>query len=75
MAGQDRDMAIELALRLLGPGQPELVEADDQGRTDPEALGGGTSPLPFIAAAALVHGAAIVISAVAGRTDGARDIS
>ena len=38
VAGEDRHMAIDLALRYLGLGQPELVEADDQGRIDPEAL-------------------------------------
>ncbi|GAA2641220.1 MULTISPECIES: pyridoxal phosphate-dependent decarboxylase family protein [Streptomyces] len=38
IAGQDRHMAIDLALRYLGLGRPELVAADDQGRMDPEAL-------------------------------------
>ncbi|MFG2484799.1 pyridoxal phosphate-dependent decarboxylase family protein [Streptomyces virginiae] len=38
IAGQDRHMAIDLALRYLGLGRPELVEADPQGRMDPEAL-------------------------------------
>ncbi|MFJ7589333.1 pyridoxal phosphate-dependent decarboxylase family protein [Streptomyces sp. NPDC097617] len=39
IAGQDRHMAIDLALRYLGLGRPELVRADGQGRMDPEALG------------------------------------
>ncbi|MFB6510457.1 pyridoxal phosphate-dependent decarboxylase family protein [Streptomyces virginiae] len=38
IAGQDRHMAIDLALRYLGLGRPELVEADAQGRVDAEAL-------------------------------------
>ncbi|PWK64223.1 glutamate/tyrosine decarboxylase-like PLP-dependent enzyme [Streptomyces sp. CG 926] len=38
ITGQDRHMAIDLALRYLGLGRPELVEADAQGRMDPEAL-------------------------------------
>ncbi|MFD9165610.1 pyridoxal phosphate-dependent decarboxylase family protein, partial [Streptomyces sp. NPDC059558] len=38
IAGQDRHMAIDLALRYLGLGRPELVPADGQGRIDPEAL-------------------------------------
>ncbi|MEV7558590.1 pyridoxal-dependent decarboxylase [Streptomyces sp. NPDC089795] len=38
VAGRDRHMAIDLALRYLGLGRPELVEADAQGRMDPEAL-------------------------------------
>ncbi|QES58509.1 aspartate aminotransferase family protein [Streptomyces venezuelae] len=38
VAGRDRHMAIDLALRYLGLGRPELVAADDQGRMDPEAL-------------------------------------
>ncbi|MEV4945497.1 pyridoxal-dependent decarboxylase [Streptomyces sp. NPDC053755] len=38
VAGRDRHMAIDLALRYLGLGRPELVEADDQGRIRPEAL-------------------------------------
>lgn len=31
-------MAVDLALRYLGLGSPELVRADDQGRIEPEAL-------------------------------------
>ncbi|WP_405792304.1 aminotransferase class V-fold PLP-dependent enzyme [Streptomyces sp. NBC_00029] len=38
VAGRDRHMAIDLALRYLGLGRPELVRADDQGRIDPDAL-------------------------------------
>jgi hypothetical protein len=38
-------------------------------------LGGGTSPLPFAAAAALVAGVAALLSAVAARTTVQRDIA
>ncbi|MDR6974426.1 glutamate/tyrosine decarboxylase-like PLP-dependent enzyme [Streptomyces sp. 3330] len=38
VAGQDRHMAIDLALRYLGLGQPDLVAADAQGRIEPDAL-------------------------------------
>lgn len=38
VAGANRHMAIDLALRYLGLGQPELVAADDQGRIEPAAL-------------------------------------
>ncbi|MFD7912907.1 pyridoxal phosphate-dependent decarboxylase family protein [Streptomyces sp. NPDC059752] len=38
VAGRDRHMSIDLALRYLGLGRPELVEADEQGRIDSEAL-------------------------------------
>ncbi|MFJ6482330.1 MULTISPECIES: pyridoxal phosphate-dependent decarboxylase family protein [unclassified Streptomyces] len=53
VAGRDRHMSIDLALRYLGLGRPELVEADEQGRIDPEALrrallarGPGVAPGP-----------------------------
>ncbi|WP_030762895.1 MULTISPECIES: pyridoxal phosphate-dependent decarboxylase family protein [unclassified Streptomyces] len=53
LAGRDRHMAIDLALRYLGLGRPELVEADTQGRMDPEALrrtlaARGPVPVPTI---------------------------
>ncbi|MFI8389049.1 pyridoxal phosphate-dependent decarboxylase family protein [Streptomyces sp. NPDC085540] len=55
VAGQDRHMSIDLALRYLGLGRPELVEADAQGRIDPGALrrtlaapGPSTGPGPTI---------------------------
>ncbi|MFD5411363.1 pyridoxal phosphate-dependent decarboxylase family protein [Streptomyces nojiriensis] len=38
VAGRDRHMSVDLSLRYLGLGRPELVEADEQGRIDPEAL-------------------------------------
>ncbi|MGN5385327.1 pyridoxal phosphate-dependent decarboxylase family protein [Streptomyces sp. JL7001] len=38
VAGRDRHMAVDLALRYLGLGAPALVEADDQGRMVPGAL-------------------------------------
>ncbi|MXM63699.1 aminotransferase class V-fold PLP-dependent enzyme [Streptomyces sp. HUCO-GS316] len=38
IVGEHRHMAIDLALRYLGLGRPELVKADDQGRIVPEAL-------------------------------------
>jgi hypothetical protein len=67
------NMAIELALRYLGLGQPELVEADDQDAPTlrHSVVGRALSP---ITAAALVAGVAIVISAVAGRTTSARHL-
>ena len=38
VAGEDRHMTVDLALRYLGLGRPDLVEADGQGRIDSEAL-------------------------------------
>lgn len=38
MAGAERHESLDMALRFLGLGAPEVVEADDQGRIDPEAL-------------------------------------
>ncbi|MFD3947140.1 pyridoxal phosphate-dependent decarboxylase family protein [Streptomyces sp. NPDC058579] len=38
VAGESRHMAIDLALRYLGLGRPELVRADGQGRLEPDAL-------------------------------------
>ncbi|CAM5390904.1 aspartate aminotransferase family protein [Streptomyces tanashiensis] len=38
VAGESRHMAIDLALRYLGLGRPDLVAADDQGRIEPAAL-------------------------------------
>ncbi|MFE3555799.1 pyridoxal phosphate-dependent decarboxylase family protein [Streptomyces sp. NPDC059193] len=38
LAGEDRHMAVDLALRYLGLGRPELVAADGQGRIEPAAL-------------------------------------
>jgi glutamate/tyrosine decarboxylase-like PLP-dependent enzyme len=38
VAGAERHISVDLALRHLGLGEPELVPADDQGRIDPGAL-------------------------------------
>jgi glutamate/tyrosine decarboxylase-like PLP-dependent enzyme len=38
LAGAERHDTVDLALRYLGLGAPELVPADDQGRIDPDAL-------------------------------------
>ncbi|MFK0044286.1 pyridoxal phosphate-dependent decarboxylase family protein [Streptomyces sp. NPDC090741] len=49
LVGEDRHMAVDLALRYLGLGRPEPVAADGQGRIVPETLrsalatGGGTA--------------------------------
>ncbi|MFE6845296.1 pyridoxal phosphate-dependent decarboxylase family protein [Streptomyces sp. NPDC057686] len=60
IAGEDRHMAVDLALRYLGLGGPQLVKADDQGRIDPEALrrtlaGGGQGPTVVILQAGDIH--------------------
>ncbi|MFI8276801.1 pyridoxal phosphate-dependent decarboxylase family protein [Streptomyces sp. NPDC085929] len=60
VAGEDRHMAVDLALRYLGLGSPELVRADDQGRIEPEALrrtlaGRGQSPTIVILQAGDIH--------------------
>ncbi|MFJ5548043.1 pyridoxal phosphate-dependent decarboxylase family protein [Streptomyces sp. NPDC093225] len=44
LAGADRHMAVDLALRYLGLGLPELVPADDQGRIRSEALRAALAP-------------------------------
>ncbi|WP_030199850.1 pyridoxal-dependent decarboxylase [Streptomyces sp. NRRL S-87] len=44
LAGADRHMAVDLALRYLGLGLPELVPADDQGRMRSEALRSALTP-------------------------------
>ncbi|MFG2192283.1 pyridoxal phosphate-dependent decarboxylase family protein [Streptomyces sp. NPDC048639] len=38
VVGEERHMAIDVALRYLGLGHPDAVGADDQGRIDPDAL-------------------------------------
>ncbi|MET9571581.1 pyridoxal phosphate-dependent decarboxylase family protein [Streptomyces virginiae] len=63
VAGADRHMAVDLALRYLGLGAPALVEADDQGRMDPEALRrvlvqGGPGPAIVILQAGDIHSGA-----------------
>lgn len=63
IAGEDRHMAVDLALRYLGLGEPELVQADDQGRVEPEALrralaAGGQRPTIVILQAGDIHSGA-----------------
>ncbi|MFI8101046.1 pyridoxal phosphate-dependent decarboxylase family protein [Streptomyces sp. NPDC086023] len=54
LAGEDRHMAVDLALRYLGLGRPGLVPADDQGRIRPDVLrealaaAGAGRPVPAI---------------------------
>ncbi|MFD7256520.1 pyridoxal phosphate-dependent decarboxylase family protein [Streptomyces sp. NPDC059874] len=63
IAGEDRHMAIDLALRYLGLGQPELVTADGQGRIEPAALrralaAGGQRPTIVVLQAGDIHSGA-----------------
>ncbi|MCX4545694.1 pyridoxal-dependent decarboxylase [Streptomyces sp. NBC_01565] len=63
VAGEDRHMAIDLALRYLGLGHPEVVRADAQGRIEPEALrhtlaAGAQSPTIVILQAGDIHSGA-----------------
>ncbi len=63
LAGEDRHMAIDLALRYLGLGRPELVTADGQGRIDPAALrralaAGGQRPTIVVLQAGDIHSGA-----------------
>ncbi|MFF4232065.1 pyridoxal phosphate-dependent decarboxylase family protein [Streptomyces sp. NPDC001820] len=63
IVGEDRHMAIDLALRYLGLGKPELVKADDQGRIETEALrhtlaADGQSPTIVILQAGDIHSGA-----------------
>ncbi|WP_329389444.1 pyridoxal-dependent decarboxylase [Streptomyces sp. NBC_01351] len=63
IAGEDRHMAIDLALRYLGLGRPELVTADGQGRIEPAALrdalaAGGQRPTIVILQAGDIHSGA-----------------
>jgi glutamate/tyrosine decarboxylase-like PLP-dependent enzyme len=63
IVGEDRHMAVDLALRYLGLGRPELVRADDQGRIEPEALrrtlaAGGQGPTLVILQAGDIHSGA-----------------
>ncbi|WP_412075201.1 pyridoxal phosphate-dependent decarboxylase family protein [Streptomyces xanthophaeus] len=60
LAGEDRHMAVDLALRYLGLGTPELVEADGQGRIEPAALrralaAGGQGPTLVVLQAGDIH--------------------
>ncbi|MFD7974841.1 pyridoxal phosphate-dependent decarboxylase family protein [Streptomyces sp. NPDC059071] len=63
VAGESRHMAVDLALRYLGLGRPELVRADDQGRVEAEALRdalrtGGRRPTIVVLQAGDVHSGA-----------------
>ncbi|KOG31337.1 pyridoxal phosphate-dependent decarboxylase family protein [Streptomyces resistomycificus] len=63
VVGADRHMAIDLALRYLGLGRPEVVTADDQGRIEPEALrrtlaAGGGRPTIVVLQAGDIHSGA-----------------
>lgn len=63
LAGEDRHMAVDLALRYLGLGQPELVAADGQGRIEPAALrdalaSGGQRPTLVVLQAGDIHSGA-----------------
>ncbi|MEU9378898.1 pyridoxal-dependent decarboxylase [Streptomyces sp. NPDC048255] len=60
LAGEDRHMAVDLALRYLGLGTPELVEADGQGRIEPAGLrralaAGGQGPTLVVLQAGDIH--------------------
>ncbi|WP_128374364.1 pyridoxal phosphate-dependent decarboxylase family protein [Streptomyces cavernae] len=63
LAGESRHMAVDLALRYLGLGEPELVPADDQGRIKSEELreslaAGGPGPTIVVLQAGDVHSGA-----------------
>lgn len=63
IVGEDRHMAIDLALRYLGLGEPEVVTSDDQGRIEPAALrhalaAGGERPRIVILQAGDIHSGA-----------------
>ncbi|MGW5347088.1 pyridoxal phosphate-dependent decarboxylase family protein [Streptomyces sp. NPDC004050] len=63
VAGADRHIAVDLALRYLGLGAPETVPADTQGRIDPEALrrtlaGRGPGPTIVVLQAGDIHSGA-----------------
>jgi glutamate/tyrosine decarboxylase-like PLP-dependent enzyme len=54
LAGAQRHDTVDLALRYLGLGAPELVRADDQGRIDPVALADALGAAPQDTAPAIV---------------------
>ncbi|MER6200342.1 pyridoxal-dependent decarboxylase [Streptomyces sp. NPDC001586] len=63
ITGEDRHMAVDLALRYLGLGGPELVRADEQGRMEPQALrdllaDGGRGPTMVVLQAGDIHSGA-----------------
>ncbi|MFI6144560.1 pyridoxal-dependent decarboxylase [Streptomyces sp. NPDC051109] len=83
LVGEDRHMAVDLALRYLGLGVPEPVAADGQGRIRPEALrsalaagaaaAGGRSPTIVVLQAGDIHSGAFDPFAEAIRTARAAD--
>ena len=63
LAGAERHDSVDLVLRYLGLGAPELVRVDEQGRIDPAALramlrGGGDQPVVVVLQAGNVHSGA-----------------
>ncbi|MEV6400160.1 pyridoxal-dependent decarboxylase [Streptomyces sp. NPDC051907] len=63
VAGAGRHMAVDLALRYLGLGEPRLAEADEQGRVRPDALrraleGAGARPTIVALQAGEIHSGA-----------------
>ncbi|MEU9160937.1 pyridoxal-dependent decarboxylase [Streptomyces sp. NPDC048424] len=63
LTGEDRHMSVDLALRYLGLGKPELVRADEQGRMEPQALrdllaDGGRGPTMVVLQAGDIHSGA-----------------
>lgn len=63
VVGADRHMAVDLALRYLGLGEPEPVQADDEGRIAPDSLrhalaAGGQGPTIVILQAGDIHSGA-----------------
>jgi glutamate/tyrosine decarboxylase-like PLP-dependent enzyme len=70
VVGGQRHGTIDRALRMLGLGAPEVVEADDQGRMRVDELGLGTEPTIVCAQAGEVNtGAFDDLNAVADRRD------
>jgi glutamate/tyrosine decarboxylase-like PLP-dependent enzyme len=59
VVGEDRHASIDVALRYLGLGAPEIVESDEQGRLRPDALAqalsGHEGPLIVCAQAGEIH--------------------
>lgn len=62
LAGAERHSSIDMALRYLGLGEPEVVPSDEQGRIDPvalrAALAGETAPTILCLQAGNVHSGA-----------------
>ncbi|QGV76865.1 pyridoxal phosphate-dependent decarboxylase family protein [Streptomyces ficellus] len=63
VVGEGRHTAVDVALRYLGLGAPDIVPADDQGRIRPDALrrtlaGGGGGPVIVVLQAGEIHSGA-----------------